>query len=244
LEPGHELAAEAHDALGTGLLLLRGQDVIDILVPVLNRPQNAAPLAASVEEATAVAFSLVFICTIGDEAQIHACKMTGARILSIEGGLSEYPRKMNHAFRKTDREFVFMAADDVIFEKGWDREALKVAKATGAGVIGTNDCANPSVMRGDFSTHPLVRRSYISERGASMDGPGFLCHEGYDHNQVDVEISKVAQVRRVWAFAPKSRICHQHPDFSGKKKDDTYMKGFRRFRKDRQLYLKRARTFA
>jgi hypothetical protein len=217
--------------------------VIDILVPVLGRPQNVTPLVASLTAAATVDFSLVFLCSHGDVAQIGACKGSGGRVITIGGGLSEYPRKMNLGVSKTDREFVFMGADDILFEKGWDREALKVAKATGAGVIGTNDCANPSVMRGDFSTHPLVRRSYIEERGASMDGPGFLCHEGYDHNQVDVEISKLAQVRRVWAFAPEARICHQHPDFSGKEKDATYMKGFRRFRKDRQLYLRRARTF-
>lgn len=218
--------------------------MIDILVPVLGRPQNVGPLIESVEAATVVPFSLVFIATIGDEQQIYAVKQTGGRLLTLEGGLSEYPRKMNHAFGKTDREFVFLGADDIVFKRGWDRQALEVARITGAGVIGTNDCANPSVMRGDYSTHPLVRRSYVEERGASMDGPGVLCHEGYDHNQVDVEISKVAQARGAWAFASGARICHEHPDFSGKEKDATYMKGFRRFRKDRQLYLRRAKTFA
>jgi hypothetical protein len=217
--------------------------VIDILVPVLGRPQNALPLADSIEAATSVDFSLVFIVTEGDEEQIYAVKQTGGRLLSVEGGLSEYPRKMNHAFHRTDREFVFMGADDIVFEQGWDLEALRVAENTGAGVIGTNDCANPSVMRGDYATHPLVRRSYVQDRGASMDGPGVLCHEGYDHNQVDVEISRVAQVRGLWAHAPDSRICHQHPDFSGVPKDATYQKGFRRFRKDRQLYLRRVKTF-
>jgi hypothetical protein len=217
--------------------------VIDILVPVLGRPQNVGPLIESVERATVVDFSLVFICSTGDEEQIYAVKQTGGRLLTIEGGLSEYPRKMNHAFRKTDREFVFMGADDIEFERGWDRQALEVARITGAGVIGTNDCANPSVMRGDYSTHPLVRRSYVQDRGASMDGPGVLCHEGYDHNQVDVEISKVAQARGAWAFASGARICHRHPDFSGVPKDSTYQKGFRRFRRDRQLYLRRAKSF-
>jgi hypothetical protein len=217
--------------------------MIDILVPVLGRPQNAMPLVESVAAVTTVPHSLVFICTSGDEEQIYAVKQTGGRLLMIEGGLSEYPRKMNYAFHRTDREFVFMGADDIVFEKGWDKQVLDVARISGAGVIGTNDCANPSVMRGDYSTHPLVRRSYVMERGASLDGPGVLCHEGYDHNQVDVEISKLAQAREMWAFAPDSRICHQHPDFSGVPKDATYQKGFRRFRKDRQLYLRRAKSF-
>jgi hypothetical protein len=136
---------------------------------------------------------------------------------------------------------VFLGADDLVFEKGWDTEALKVAKRTGAGVTGTADCHNPEVMRGGFSTHPLVRRSYVMELGASLDGPGWLCHEGYDHNQTDVEISKVAQHRRLWAFAPNSRVCHNHPDWLNIPKDDTYKKGFRFWRRDQQLWAKRSR---
>lgn len=218
--------------------------MIDILIPVLGRPWNTPPLISSIEATTSVDYSLVFICTFGDNEQIYACKQTGGRILTVSGGMSEYPRKMNHAFRNTDREFVFLAADDIVFQPFWDLQAIRVATESGAGVIGTNDCANPSVMAGDYATHPLVRRSYVEERGASMDGPGWLCHEGYDHNQVDVEIAKVAQVRGLWAFASESRVCHQHPDFSDLPKDDTYRKGFRRFRRDRQLYLRRSRTFA
>ena len=214
--------------------------MIDIFVPVLGRPQNAMPLADSIEENTEVDFSLIFVCTKGDYSQITACKKTGARIMVIAGGRSEYPRKMNHAFRKTDREWVFMGADDLEFEKGWDREALKMATA-GVGVIGTSDCHNPEVLRGGFSTHPLVRRAYVDEHGASMDGPGVLCHEGYDHNYTDVEISHLAQARGAWAFAPESRICHNHPDWLHTPKDATYTKGFRMWRRDQQLWGKRSR---
>jgi glycosyltransferase involved in cell wall biosynthesis len=213
--------------------------VIDIFIPVLGRPQNVGPLIESVEAATAVDFSLVFICSSGDDDQIEACKKTGGRILIIEGGLSEYPRKMNHAFRNTDREFCLLGADDIEFQPGWDRAALKVAKRTGAGVIGTSDCVNVR----DFSPHPLVRRTYVEIRGASMDGPGFLIHEGYDHNYTDVELCKLAQVRGRWAAAPDSRVCARHHTHGTAPRDATYDKGFRRFRKDRQLYLKREKTF-
>lgn len=214
--------------------------MIDIFVPVLGRPQNAKLVADSISQSTAVDFSLVFICTKGDYSEITACKKTGARIMVIQGGRSEYPRKMNHAFRKTDREWVFLGADDLIFEKGWDTEALKMATAR-VGVVGTSDCHNPAVMRGDFATHPLIRRSYVMDEGASMDGPGVLCHEGYDHNLTDVEISKLAQARGRWAFAPESRICHNHPDWLDMPKDATYHKGFRFWRRDQQLWRKRSR---
>jgi hypothetical protein len=218
--------------------------VIDIFIPVLGRPENAKKVVASIASTISIVdFSVIFICTAGDTANYDACLHTGARVLTVEGGRSEYPRKMNHAFARTDRKFCLLGADDIEFEAGWDYELLLMAEETKLGVIGSNDCANPSVMRGEFSTHPMVRRSYVVERGASNDGPGVLCHEGYDHNQVDVEICKLAQRRHEWAFAHKARICHKHPAFTGEERDATYDKGFRQFQRDRQTYAKRQKSF-
>jgi len=218
--------------------------MIDVLVPVLGRPQNAMPLVDSLVDTTSVDFSLIFICTTGDKEQIAACKETGGRILTVKGGLSEYPRKMNAAFRKTDREFCLLGADDLEFEHEWDLKALALAQKTGAGVIGTNDCMNPHVMRGEFSTHPLVSRRYVMTKGAALDGPGVLCHEGYDHNFTDLELSELAQARGEWAFCQESRICHRHPGFLSKDRDEVYKKGFRHYQRDRKLFLKRQKLFS
>ena len=188
-------------------------------------------------------FSVMFICTTGDEPTYNACVETGARVTVVNGGPNEYPRKMNHAFKRSDRRFVLLAADDLDFQPGWDVELLQMAEETKLSVIGSNDCANPAVMRGDYSTHPLLRRSYVEERGGSLDGPGVLCHEGYDHNFTDVEICKLAQRRNEWAFAQKARICHLHPSFTGEDRDSTYDKGFRHFARDRQRFQKRAKSF-
>ena len=214
--------------------------MIDILVPVLGRPQNVVPLVESIVSTTSVDYSLIFICTAGDRQQIEACKQTGARIITVRGGRSEYPRKMNRAFSKTDREFVLLAADDLEFEQGWDVRTLALADEMGVGVIGTNDCANPQVLRGEFSTHPLVRRRYVTEQGASFDGPGVLIHEGYDHNYCDREVCHLAQSRGQWAFAVEARICHRHPCWGTAKPDDVYLKGRRAFRRDYQLFMRRA----
>ena len=216
--------------------------MIDILVPVLGRPQNAALVVDSIAENTVVDFSVVFICSSGDGAEIYACKQTGARVMVIQGGLSEYPRKMNHAFRKTDREFVFLGSRRSRLREGLGHEALKVAKRTGAGVTGTADCHNPEVMRGGFSTHPLVRRSYVMESRRVARRPRRLCHEGYDHNQTDVgDLASSPSTGGLWAFAPNSRVCHNHPDWLNIPKDDTYKKGFRFWRRDQQLWAKRSR---
>ena len=53
-------------------------------------------------------------------------------------------------------------------------------------MIGTDDQANPKVMRGHHSTHSLIRCSYIDSPGATWhDGPGAVYSEAYDHQWVD-----------------------------------------------------------
>ena len=218
--------------------------MIDILIPVLNRPDNAPKVVESIRNVTTVDHSIVFICSQGDEAEILACKQTGARILIHDfGQRSEYPKKMNFGFSKTDRDFCLLGADDIDFTKNWDLDLLRMASDTGKGVIGNNDCANPQVMRGDFSTHPLVRRSYVMEQGASLDGPGVLIHEGYDHNYCDRELCHLAQSRGQWAFAENVRICHRHPSWGTAKSDQVYAKGRRAMQRDHYLFMRRARLW-
>ena len=62
-----------------------------------------------------------------------------------------------------------LSGDDVRFRAGWLDHAQDVARRYGAQVVGTNDAANPRVMRGEHATHPLIRRDYIAEHGAPFD---------------------------------------------------------------------------
>lgn len=214
-----------------------------VLVPVLGRPQNAAPLVESFIEGRTVESHLIFICTPGDDAQISACFRTGRAVLVMdwEAGPGDFARKINWAFRNTSEPFLFQAADDVVFCPGWDREALYVADLHGAGVVGTNDHGNPTVMRGHHSTHTLIRRAYVEEVGGSLDGPGFVFHEGYGHQWVDTELVELAKYRGEWAFAADSAVCHEHPFWDRTVPDDaTYRKGQASASADRRLYLERS----
>lgn len=201
--------------------------MIDILVPVLSRPHNVAPLVESIKATTTVAHSIVFLCSLGDDEQIAACREHDVRIEVVPwgAGRSDYPRKMNYGYACTNREFILMGADDLTFLDSWDTRALEIAHATGVGVVGTNDLANRQVMKGFFSTHALVRRSYIRERGAALEGPGILVSESYDHNYCDRELCALAMSRNEWAFAQKSQIKHRHPVWRTERDDATYKKG-------------------
>ena len=210
-------------------------------MPVLSRPKNAALLVESIRATTTTPYSILFLCSPGDTKQVAACRKTGANVHVVDWdpGRSDYPRKMNLGYRMTRREFILMAADDLTFQEGWDTQVLAVAQETGASVIGTNDCANRQVMKGLFSTHALVRRSYVQETGASLDGPGILVSETYDHNYCDRELCGLAKSRGVWAFAPESRLLHRHPIWRTTSWDDTYAKGKENAVTDHENFLMR-----
>jgi hypothetical protein len=215
--------------------------VIDILVPVLSRPANAQPLVDSLAASGADA-TVTFVCTSGDGAQISACDATGANVLvaAWEAGSGDFAKKINLGFLCTETEYVFMGADDITFTPGWDTQALKMMRGR-IGVVATNDKANRQVMRGEFGTHCLIRRSYINEHGGTFDeDPGVVLYEGYDHNFVDRELCDVARRRRAFAFARESIVAHRHPLWRTASWDPTYRKALARFSEDQRLYMARA----
>ena len=225
---------------------------IDIVVPVLNRPQQAERVVRSISEATVCDHSIVFVCSPDDDAEIEAVQATGFdyMICSWRPGPGDAARKWNAGYRHTasmgSHELVLLAADDLEFEYGWDREVIATFERGHAGVVGTNDDANPLVKRGLHATHPVVSRRYIDETGGTFsDGPGIVYHEGYDHQLVDNELVEAAKRRGEWAFARKAVVRHLHPLYHRKRSamDPTYEKALANGSADRRLYEKRVKEF-
>ena len=219
--------------------------MIAILVPVLERPHRAAPLVRTIEQNTELPHRVVFLCSPNDREQLAASTETGADVVVVgwQPGPGDFARKINFGYELTaEHAFLQVGADDLVFHRGWDVEALRVADATGAGVIGTNDLHNPSVLRGESSTHPLIRRSYIEEYGGTFDGSGRVLCELYDHQYVDDELVQTAITRGQWAFAEDSHVEHLHPYFGLAARDRTYKKALRNTIADQALYRRRLRT--
>lgn len=214
--------------------------VIDILVPVLGRPQNVKPLLESIA-ITECEHRVFFICSPSDKEQIKACRRSKAQTLVCEWepGPGDFAKKINWAFPQTDAPWVFQAADDLNFHWGWDIFALRIAKQRSAGVIGTNDLGNPLVRRGGHSTHTLIRRSYIDEYGGTYDDTGLVFCELYDHQYCDNEFVQTAIRRGQWAFAKRSIVEHLHPHWGKSPSDATYEKATRATIADGQLYVRR-----
>jgi glycosyltransferase involved in cell wall biosynthesis len=217
--------------------------LISVLVPVLGRPQNAQKVVDSLDGSIRgrTDIELIFIASAGDVDQLGACLGTG-RLTLIANWEPEhdYARKMNYALAYTSADWVLLGSDDITFEPGWDVEMLRVAEG-GKRVIGSNDKANRLVYQKHlFSTHTLVARSYIEDPGASLDGPGSLVSEAYDHNFCDRELAGLAQFRGEWVMAPRAIIRHSHPGFGTAPQDATYEKGRKTFLDDQVIFWERS----
>ena len=227
--------------------------MIDIIVPVLGRPQNAQPLVDSITASTTVPYRILFVCSYGDDEQVEACHATGTLLAMTTWppGPGDAAKKWNLGYTVTggapvEYSYVFTAADDVTFTPGWDVEILKVAERTGAGMVGSNDQANPLVKRGRHSTHSLFSRAYIDSVGGTFfDGPGVVYHEGYDHQWIDTEAVKAAMDRGQWAFAMNSVVAHHHPIYDRSvAMDDTYRRALGDASADMRLFKERLKKWS
>ncbi len=212
---------------------------VDVIVPVLHRPENVAPLVRSLRASTGMATAF-FVCDPDDAEEIATVKAEGAQVL-LEPGT--FAHKVNVGARLTAQRpafapWVLLVGDDVQFRPGWLDQALDVARRYHVDVVGTNDLRNPRTMRGEHATHPLIRRQYIDDVGASWDGPGIVCHEGYGHWYVDDEITTAAKLRHTFQGAMGSFVAHYwHGDDPDP--DPVYRKGMETVDADRALWERR-----
>ena len=223
---------------------------IDVIVPVLQRPQRARPFMDSLRATTGRA-SVLAVYSSWDQRTGRAWRRAGADVLEVAAQPGSFAQKVNAGYRaRAASEFtagppppwVLLVGDDVRFHPGWADAALEVAEATGADVVSTADRPGGD---GTAGVHPLVRRAYVDERGAAWgDGPGVVCHEGYRHNYVDAELAAVAKERGVWAPAPGAVIEHLHHIFGTAPVDRTYEVGTASLEQDRALFWARVAEHA
>ena len=205
---------------------------VDVIIPVLHRPQNVRPLMESLRASTGLATAW-FVCEEDDVPEVACVEGNGGRVLY---GGHTFAEKVNSAYKVTDAPWLLLVGDDVRFRPGWLDHAQDVARRYKADVIATNDLANPRVTRGEHATHPMIRRTYIAEQGASWDGPGIVCHEGYKHWYCDDEWTTVAKQRGTFQAALGSQVEHLHPIFGKGEDDDVYRLGQKHAAEDEKLW--------
>lgn len=211
---------------------------VAVLVPVLGRPHRVKPLVQSIARGTPEPHSILFICDSDDRPTQDEVALAGCRMISPGGTYSE---KINAGIAATTEPLLFLAADDLHFHRGWLTAAAAHMRGP-VGVVGTNDLGNRRVIAGEHATHSLVARWY-AEVG-TIDEPGKLLHEGYQHCFTDDELVATAKKRGAWAFAADAIVEHQHPDWGKADRDPIYDKGQATFRDDRRVFRTRRQLWA
>jgi hypothetical protein len=217
---------------------------IAVLVPVLSRPANAAPLAASLAAATTTPYRLAWLCSPGDDEQIAACHEAGGEVMVMgwKPDRADFAMKIDHGFTHTSEPWLFQGADDLRFTRGWEVHALSIGEARGAGVVGTNDLGNPLVKRGIHSTHTFFSRAYIEQQGGTVDGSGLVFSHAYSHEYCDSEFIETAKSRGQFVMSKRSVVEHLHPHWGKAEMDSTYEKATANSDKDRLLFVQRMRS--
>lgn len=217
---------------------LPATEPVAVIVPVLGRPANAAPFMASLRATTGLA-TAYFVCDPDDVEEQAAAKAAGARVLVLEPGMhGTFPVKANWGYRHTSEPWMLLVGDDVLFHPGWYDRAVRAAQGRFP-LVATNDLGNRAVTSGQHATHPLIRREWVDEHGASWDGPGVLCHEGYRHCFVDNEWTAVARHTGAFVAAPDAVVEHLHPYWGKGEMDATYRKGEHSSDRDQRLFARR-----
>lgn len=196
-------------------------DTLDVIVPVLHRPQNVGVFMDSLKVTTGDDVHAWFVCEPDDLEEQGCAIHHGANVL-IHSDAHTFAEKCNLGYRCTGAPWMLLVGDDVVFHPGWLEEVRRVVEKTGASVISTNDLCNPLVMAGTDACHPVVKRSYVDELGASWDGPGVLMHEGYRHHGPDTEVVDVAIHRGAFAPAVKAIVEHLNPRAGKARRDAIY----------------------
>lgn len=218
---------------------------VTVGIPVLARPERVALVAASLRASVVHArLHPLFIASPDDSEELSALEEAGEDYLRVgwDPGPGDFARKHNLAIQRSGTAWYFIGADDLDFHYGWAELALAEWVRTGACVIGTNDLGNRLTASGAHATHMLVHRDYL-ECG-TVDEPGVLLHEGYDHTYVDNEFVETARSRGTYAHADDAIVEHLHPFWGKAPQDTTYQRGRAGSSADARLFAQRRRLWA
>jgi len=233
------------------------KDAVAVLVPLYKRTEHIEALADSFRATTKRGEArLVFLWEHGDDevrdAVLRACGsgidgISGQQAHLADGGTAHtYAEKLNEGLRVTTEPWVLCIGDDTRLRDGWLDAARKLSEEFD--IIGTNDSLpgrtrNPKVARGVHADHFFVRRAYVEEYGASLEGPGILAPEVYGHWYTDEEIIRLARARGVFSPCLESIVEHLHPGYDGDAKareaDPTYMAAVEHSSTDEQTFRDR-----
>lgn len=214
---------------------------IAVIVPVYKRPHRIQPLLESFN-ATNPDAHLLFVASPEDREEIAALQGIPHLVMPLRRRPGDWAAKINLGYRSTTDEWIVACGDDVHFHPRWDHHILLTHRLKKKRVIGTSDMNPRADVLGIYSPHPAIHRSYADDLG-TIDRPGEIMCEAYDHNYPDRELAATAIWRGEWAFCKRAVLQHLHPAFNAGPTDATYRLGMRNFGRDGRLFRQRSRRW-
>lgn len=226
---------------------------ITAVIPVLNRPKNVSTFINSIlDKSPKDKVEILFVTDKSCVDEINEInKFSGPITIGIaDENTISWAKRINWGINYSllnyklleKSTWILCGADDIVFHDNWFEEAEKFATDF-SGVIGTNDLGNHACINGIHTTHPIVSRHYVENFGTIDNEKNKLCHEGYDHNFVDLELVQTAKKRNAWKHNANCKIEHNHPAWNKAANDDIYIKGQAKLSNDRNLWIKRKQAF-
>lgn len=217
-------------------------DTLAILVPTYRRAAKLKDVIKNIHEATITPHTIYFLLEPDDSGSIAEVGLAKEQYIINDSEVHNYVAAVNLGFKKTTEELVFCAADDLKFQKGWDKAIRKAAKDPELGFFGASDDWVITKTQ-KHSSHFAVRRSYIETQGGVEDERGTIYFSGYQHLMCDIETEQTAQKRGAFIWLKDCRVEHLHWFTNQAQKDQTYQRASDSWSHDIEIYNQRRSNF-
>lgn len=210
--------------------------IVAVLIPSYGRPAQLAERVGALldqPEPPGVTLAVVVSVQEGDEPSRAAMRPLMARnshllmgwrpdgTTAVDGWLHAY-----ELARPLLPTWWVLGADDIVWRPGWLEEALRVAEATRAQVVGLNDLHTDL---NHYAPHYMMHHAYAIAHG--------FIPPGYQSWWFDRHVCEMAAALGLYAPAWKAIAEHMHPDWHTAPNDATYDAGRVYRDADKQIYL-------
>lgn len=216
-------------------------NAIDVIVPVLGR--DPRPFLDHFAANTLGAARPLLVANDEDEIVIEAIADRPEDVLFVDD--PRFPPKAQVGYESTSAPWLALWGDDCRPAYGWDQRFVEAAISENVVLVSPNDTVTAAVMGGEHAQHPIMRRSWVDECGATLEATGGLvAHQGYQHNFCDHEWTARAKEDLGFAYAPHIVVVHAHPFFGFGEDDEIYRLGKESWDADQVLWRERFTTLA
>jgi hypothetical protein len=209
-------------------------NTLAIWLPTYKRPNTLQVVADNIRAVTKNTYTLYFGVEPEDQASIEAAYMVKGAVVVVNKYEMGYSNAIQSMYEESKEPFAFHANDDFEFLDKWDEHPIAMFETPQVMVVGVPQNEADKT----YSAICFIRRKYIETQSGVIDMPNRVFYP-YKHNYQDTEFTRTAQSRSVWFSSSNPCINHLHPGFTGKEKDEVYLKNDATIEEDKKTFESR-----